>query len=110
MIEITLKEGDSIDGTFKLFNDEVPLDNKDQLDSSHHGKLGMVQGLIDDVATVKGQQTRFNNLGYNAGVVDGINGKRTKAAATSFQRDNALDVDGICGPKTQAKLKKVYKQ
>ncbi len=104
IIEITLKDGDSINGTFQLFDDEALLN------SSHQGKIEMAQGLIEDVSTVKGQQTRFNNLGYNAGVVDGINGKKTKAAATSFQRDNALGVDGICGPKTQAKLKKIYKQ
>ncbi|OUS23645.1 hypothetical protein A9Q99_26740 [Gammaproteobacteria bacterium 45_16_T64] len=65
---------------------------------------------IPDVSTIAGQQTRLNNLGFEAGVVDGINGKNTKNATIGFQSNNNLDVDGICGPKTQRKLKQVYQQ
>lgn len=65
---------------------------------------------LPDVSTVKGQQIRLNNLGYNAGPVDGIAGAKTKAAAKAFQGKNSLQVDGIIGPRTQAKLKEIYQQ
>ncbi len=67
-----------------------------------------LQSAIEPVATVKGQQLRLNNLGYNAGVVDGINGRRTRAAARAFQKDSNLQVDGIIGPMTQSELKSRY--
>jgi len=62
------------------------------------------------VSTVKGQQLRLNNLGYNAGAVDGLMGRKTRGAAMEFQKDHELDVDGIIGPKTQSRLQQVYGQ
>jgi N-acetylmuramoyl-L-alanine amidase len=62
-------------------------------------------GHLDPVESLSGVQARLNNLGYDCGPVDGINGPRTQAAVKAFQKDKALDVDGIPGPKTQAALK-----
>lgn len=62
-----------------------------------------------EVATVWGVQARLNNLGYEAGKVDGVCGRLTRAAIRAFQRDNPeLEVDGVAGPKTQAALKRAY--
>ena len=40
-------------------------------------------------------QTRLNELGYDAGVVDGLAGEKTRTAISAFQRDYGLSVDGI---------------
>lgn len=45
-------------------------------------------------------QKRLNELGYDAGVVDGLPGQQTKAAIEAFQRRNKLLVDGALGSKT----------
>lgn len=56
------------------------------------------------VDTVKGLQARLNNLGFDAGPVDGIMGRKTKAATREFQAAHGLVVDGISGPQTQNRL------
>jgi len=104
IIEIALEDNETLEGTFQFFNDEKSVN------STHQGKMKVVEGLMADVSTIEGQQTRFNNLGFDAGVVDGLMGRRTRGAARGFQKSNSLDVDGIIGPKTQAKLKQVYQQ
>lgn len=64
---------------------------------------------LDPVETVSGVQARLNNLGYESGTVDGIQGPITTGAIQRFQADYPpLEVDGIVGPKTRAKLKEVY--
>ena len=45
-------------------------------------------------------QTTLNNLGYNAGRVDGIFGPGTEAAVRKFQTAHRLTVDGIVGPQS----------
>jgi Putative peptidoglycan binding domain len=65
-------------------------------------------GHLDPIDSLSGIQARLNNLGYDAGPVDGVNGPRTRAAVTAFQKDNGLKIDGIPGPKTQAALKSKY--
>lgn len=61
-------------------------------------------GHLDPAESLSGVQARLNNLGYDCGPVDGINGPRTKAAVTAYQKAKGLDVDGIPGPQTQAAL------
>ena len=62
-------------------------------------------GHLDPVEDLTGVQARLNNLGYDCGPVDGVNGPRTQAAVKAFQKDHNLVVDGIAGPQTQAALK-----
>lgn len=62
-------------------------------------KSPMMSG--DDVKQI---QRILNNLGYNAGYVDGIYGLQTEGAVRRFQKDNSLVVDGIVGPNTWSKL------
>ncbi|MGI6485837.1 MAG: spore cortex-lytic enzyme [Tepidanaerobacteraceae bacterium] len=49
-------------------------------------------------------QQKLNQLGFWAGQVDGIFGKRTQNAVLSFQRAKGLKVDGIVGPATFSAL------
>ena len=55
-----------------------------------------------------GVQARLNNLGYDCGPVDGIDGPQTQAAVMAFQKNHNLEVDGIAGPQTQAALMSEY--
>lgn len=89
---------------------EIELGLNDDGSPSHRLAFKTEGDTLPEVSTVKGQQLRLNNLGYNAGVVDGLMGRKTRTAAKGFQKDQHLDVDGIIGPQTQAKLKKVYGQ
>lgn len=65
-------------------------------------------GHLDPVESLTGVQARLNNLGYDCGPVDGLNGPRTQAAVRAFQKDYGLTVDGVPGPKTQAALKREH--
>jgi N-acetylmuramoyl-L-alanine amidase len=65
-------------------------------------------GHLDPADEISGVQARLNNLGFDCGPVDGINGPNTEAAVRSFQRKHGLTVDGIAGPQTQSKLQEVY--
>lgn len=46
------------------------------------------------VAEIKTLQSRLNSLGYDAGPVDGIPGRRTTGALQAFQKDRGLQADG----------------
>ena len=54
--------------------------------------------------SVKTLQAQLNAKGFNAGSVDGIFGKNTRAAVLAFQKANGLAADGIVGKLTWAKL------
>ena len=43
-------------------------------------------------------------LGYDPGILDGIDGKNTQAAVRAFQKDHDLTVDGVAGKNTFTKL------
>jgi N-acetylmuramoyl-L-alanine amidase len=47
-------------------------------------------GTLDPAAEIDGQQARLNNLGYNAGYVDGADGPAVRAAAAAFQKKKGL--------------------
>ena len=49
---------------------------------------------------VKALQSRLQQLGFYAGVLDGDYGKGTRAAVKLFQAQHGLDDDGIAGQKT----------
>lgn len=57
--------------------------------------LHLISG--DDVSEL---QRRLNQLGFDAGRIDGMFGRRTDAALREFQRSVGVDPDGICGPET----------
>lgn len=57
-------------------------------------------------ATVRAVQQRLNELGYNAGPVDGLMGPRTQAAITAFQRDRGLAATGIVDPALVSRLQR----
>ena len=64
---------------------------------------GTSTALVKDGSTgnhVKRCQWYLTELGFNVGGIDGICGKKTVAAITTFQSERGLDADGICGPMT----------
>ncbi len=100
LIEIELKSPIKESGKLDVYLDpESP-------DPTH--SFEVMVGYLDPIDTVSGLQARLNQLGFDAGVVDGISGQQTKTATKAFQSANELDVDGIAGPKTRAKLEEVY--
>ncbi len=50
-------------------------------------------------------QKALTQAGFFTGKIDGIIGKKTRAAIRAFQEANGLKVDGRCGPLTWEKLK-----
>ena len=65
-------------------------------------------GWLDPVEYQPGQAARLNNLGYNAGLVEGPDADQFRSAVEEFQCDNGLEVTGVCDDGTQAKLKEVH--
>lgn len=60
--------------------------------------MGLVlTGCMASAGTVevKASQTMLNQLGYNAGTVDGLNGKNTTKAITNFYADSGKVFDGV---------------
>lgn len=55
---------------------------------------------------VKLLQNTLNNIGYNAGTVDGYFGPQTRQAVVNFQVGNRLAPDGVVGPQTWQALEK----
>jgi uncharacterized protein (DUF2235 family) len=53
---------------------------------------------------IRAIQARLSELGYDPGVLDGLDGKNTRAAIRAFQRDKGLNDDGIVGSLTRAAL------
>jgi N-acetylmuramoyl-L-alanine amidase len=58
----------------------------------------------DDVLEL---QHRLNQLGFDAGLEDGIFGPLTQSAIEEFQRNVGLDVDGVAGPGTVETLRRL---
>jgi len=76
-------------------------------------KRNQVSPEIEKMAvkkTVDEIQARLNQLGYNAGKVDGLLGIKTQAAIRRFQDDQHLIVDGIIGPQTWTQLLNLTQQ
>lgn len=55
----------------------------------------------DDVAAL---QARLQNLGFYAGMIDGLFGPQTHLGLSAYQREFGLVSDGICGPATLRSL------
>lgn len=59
-----------------------------------YAKPSTVQAMALSKSSIKDVQTKLNAIGYSCGTPDGIAGKKTKAAVTSFQK--------LCGLKNQS--------
>ncbi len=55
-------------------------------------------------SNVTSLQNALTQLGYYAGVIDGIYGKGTRTSVKAFQAANGLADDGVAGPATLAKI------
>ncbi len=64
-------------------------------------------GHLDPIAHVRGVQQRLNNLGFDAGPVDGIEGEATRDAVATFQRAHDLEVTGRVDD-VRVRLRDVY--
>ncbi|MFZ4573572.1 MAG: PGRP and LysM peptidoglycan-binding domain-containing protein [Phycisphaerales bacterium] len=84
---------------------EVWMDNTAERPSF---KWPLRLGELDPLETVSGLQQRLNNLGFNPGPIDGIQGPLTTGAVKAFQAAFGLGVDGIVGPQTRGKLKELH--
>lgn len=80
--------------------------------SSNAGAISGLSGWLqygNTGSNVKTLQQALNNLGFNAGTVDGIFGYNTKQAVIRFQSSSkyggAISADGIVGPDTKKKFK-----
>ena len=51
-------------------------------------------------------QACLKNAGFYKGEVDGVKGRKTRAAIKKFQRENGLNADGVVGKKTWEYLSK----
>jgi N-acetylmuramoyl-L-alanine amidase len=65
-------------------------------------------GQLKSGFSVEGIQARLNNLGYEAGLVDGNMGLATSAAIRRFQKDNGLNETGEVAEALWNKLQEVY--
>jgi peptidoglycan hydrolase-like protein with peptidoglycan-binding domain len=74
------------------------------------GQLNPIQEKAPDRKCVSGVQQRLNNLGFDAGCVDGVFGSLTKAAIRRFQRKFDLKVDGNSTSAVQEKLYEIHDQ
>jgi hypothetical protein len=91
---------DALDGELTVWADDDIADYQDT--------WMLKLGHMDPVEALTGIQARLNNLGYDCGPVDGLDGPRTQAAVRAFQKAQKLEVDGLGGPRTQAALKKEH--
>jgi N-acetylmuramoyl-L-alanine amidase len=65
-------------------------------------------GNLDPHEEISGVQARLNNLGFNSGPVDGINGKLTKAAVKDFNAKHSIAGGEVISTDTRNKLKQLY--
>jgi hypothetical protein len=97
-----------------LLEHEVPMEAEDA-----HLKVGPYSwdiqigylNPIDETAPdqgVSGAQGRLRNMGYDAGPIDGMLGRKTHAALKAFQADQKLGVTGNLDRPTRTKLREIY--
>lgn len=68
--------------------------NPSNLKMVTYAKPSTVKAMALSKSSIKDVQTKLNAIGYSCGTLDGIAGKNTKAAVTSFQK--------LCGLKNQS--------
>jgi peptidoglycan hydrolase-like protein with peptidoglycan-binding domain len=57
-----------------------------------------------DLQTLMGVQTALQNLGFDPGTCDGVDGPNTQTAVRAFQASRGLESDGVVGRDTRAAL------
>jgi len=67
---------------------------------------GTMRSLLERHSLVTEAQRLLNELGYEAGMVDGKAGSRTAAAVKAFQGDRGLSQDGSVSPELVAQLRR----
>lgn len=55
-------------------------------------------------------QAALKKAGFDPGPIDGVAGRKTRAAVMAFQKANGLKADGRVGKMTQAKLQSFMEQ
>ncbi len=65
-----------------------------------------VKGSHKDKERIREVQTCLKNAGFYKGEVDGVKGRKTRAAIRKFQDANGLTADGVVGKKTWEVLSK----
>lgn len=55
---------------------------------------------------IKEIQTYLKNAGFYQGEIDGVKGRKTRAAIKKFQKENGLTADGVVGKRTWQALNK----
>jgi len=78
-----------------------PLDNFFQDNIVQFLRINMRNG-VNGVFQITELQSFLNEIGHDAGVVDGIFGSNTKLSVISFQIVQGLHADGIVGRNTRA--------
>lgn len=64
------------------------------------------KGSAQDKARIREIQTCLKNAGFYKGDIDGVKGRKTRAAIRKFQKENGLAGDGVVGKKTWELLSK----
>lgn len=102
------------DGTGLLEVEIDPAEKTGKLELFIHGQneppviWNLLLGHLDPAKQKSGQQARLNNLGFESGKVDNIDGPITQGAVKRFQTKYSLKVDGIVGQETRPKIEEVY--
>lgn len=65
-------------------------------------------GGLGPLETFAGIQGRVNNLGWDAGPVDDVDGPKTQRGVKAFQAHTQIKVDGVVGGVTRRTMKKAY--
>lgn len=71
-------------------------------------KYSFALGYIDPITEICGVQSRFNNLGFDCGPIDGDLGPQTEKALKDFQSKHGLSITGQADEETQERLKDEY--
>ncbi len=71
------------------------------------GKQSNTHAAEHDRATIKEMQIILNKLGFNVGTPDGVPGKKTRNAVSTFQKVSGLPVSGNLDRETIDRLRKV---
>ena|SRR5882672_468103 len=79
-------------------------------DSDHTVSWPIRIGHIDPIDTVSGVQGRLNNLGFNAGEVNGLENESTQEALRLFQRASGLEPSGAIDDATRDALQRAHNE